>query len=357
MSTQKYPVRVAVKDDKGKVVRECTLNVSNSHPSDSHTFNDLSAGEYNVEYTPPDGFELTSSPSSHHTFTSDRNGLKVGVKLVGSAPTELSASQDSSLSEPALSPIGKILGLTVVSLVIFGTLRLPIDFFPKTSQPNTSEAQQIRSLSRPIRTNASGQPETRMEFTTASIEGQSKAASLSALGNKLRTCLVTNIRDVSGVPTLSDLAKNVTLVEVTDEQIRKEATELYDKVGRLRQILQGCDPKLAHEIIAAKIHGTSPNQLDPNVGASEGVVQSVSSVTISTCNGTPSDAYFRSAPTLAEWAILGVVERGQQGYLTGRTYEADGVVWYETIVPGAVANSGTQITQNQVGWIADCFVQ
>lgn len=81
------------------------------------------------------------------------------------------------------------------------------------------------------------------------------------------------------------------------------------------------------------------------------------SVVIRSCKGIPSSANFRSAPTLAQWAVLGEIQAGQRVYLTGQTVQADGEIWHEAIAPAVIPDPGKAVSPNQIGWIASCFVQ
>ena len=364
MSMQRYPAHAVVKNEDDGTVQNYTFHVSDSHPSDKRILQDLPAGRYSVEYFSEE-LSLDSPETSHFIFDGDENTLHLEVELKkGSGSGETNSFQaDSSLeSSSSKGSYGLLLGLSVVSLVALGNLKVPVDFSSILYPPKTLQPQQARLSTQSSRTNTSsrtnarGQPETTLEFTATSVGGQSEAASLSALGNKLRACLTTNIRDVWNVPTLADLAKKVTLVTVTDEQVQKETNQLYDKVDRLRQILQGCDPNLARYLIEARSRENLAQSHFAN-RASTRFAQSLASITISNCDGRFGDARFRSDPTLAEWAILGVVEQGRQVYLTDDTYEADGVVWYEAIAPSVVPDPDKQIMPNQIGWIAGCFVQ
>ena len=359
MSTKRYPVHAVVKNEDDGTVQNYTFHVSDSHPSDKRILQDLPAGRYSVKYFSEE-LSPDSPKTSHFIFNGDKTTLQLGVELKkGSSSGETNSFQaDSSLeSSSSKGSYGLLLGLSVVSLMALGNLKVPVDFSSILYPSKTLQPQQVRLSTQSSRTNTGGQPETTLEFTATSVGGQSEAASLSALGNKLRACLTTNIRDVWDVPTLADLAKKTTLVTVTDEQVRREVNQLYDKVDRLRQILQGCDPNLARYLIEARSRRANLAQPHSTFRASRNFAQPLDSITISTCDGRPGSAYYRSNPTRAEWAILGVVEQGEQVYLTNDTYEADGIVWYEAIAPSVVPDPDKQIMPNQIGWIAGCFVQ
>ncbi len=356
MSTQRYPVHAVVKNPAGGgKVDSHTLYVSETQRVDSHTFHGLPDGDYPIDIDIPPGIQLKSSSSRTLKVRGGAGTLSVDLDGNETSFSEESSSESSEQSSSSNS-LDWLLGLSVVSLVALGNLKVPVDFSSLLYPPKTPQPQQVRLSTQPRRTSTREQPETTLEFTTTSIGGQSEATSLSALGTKLRACLTTNIRDVWNVPTLSDLAKKITLVTVTDEQVRKETNQLYDKVDRLRQILQGCDPNLAQYLIEARSRENLA-QSHFTDRASTRFVQSLTSITISNCAGRLGNAHFRSDPTRAEWAIMGVVEQGEQVYLTGGTYKADGIVWYEAIAPGVAADPNQQIMPNQVGWIAGCFVE
>jgi len=355
MSTQRYPIHAVVKNPSGggKVDRH-TLYISEAQRDDRYTFHGLPDGDYPVDLDIPPGLQLKSSSSRTLEIRGGEGTLHVSLDDDTFYPQD--SSSESPEQSSSSNSLGWLLGLSAVSLVALGNLKAPVDFSSMLYPPKTPQPQQVRLSTQSSRTNTREQPETTLEFTTTSVGGQSEATSLSALGNKLRACLTTNIRDVWNVPTLSDLAKKTTLVTVTDEQVREETNQLYDKVDQLRQILQGCDPNLARYLIEARSRENLA-QSHFTDRASTRFAQSLTSITISNCDGRFGNAHFRSDPTLAKWAILGVVEQGEQVYLTGGTYEADGIVWYKAISPSAVADPDQQIMPNQVGWIAGCFVE
>ncbi|MEP0913277.1 SH3 domain-containing protein [Leptolyngbya sp. GB1-A1] len=83
--------------------------------------------------------------------------------------------------------------------------------------------------------------------------------------------------------------------------------------------------------------------------------------TIATCNGQPENANFRSIPSLAPGAVLGVVAQGEVVALTGRTAIGDGEFWYEAIAPKPLFPSANPAALNrtqagQTGWISACFI-
>lgn len=81
---------------------------------------------------------------------------------------------------------------------------------------------------------------------------------------------------------------------------------------------------------------------------------------ITTCAGTEASANFRQYPTLDPTSVLGVVAYGDFVQLSGRTIQADGVVWYEAIAPGLYPSpdvgAQNRLEANQTGWIASCFI-
>lgn len=343
MSTQRHSVHVNIKDWKGKKVSNHTFHVSNNNRIDSHTFSDLPDGDYLIECNLPPGIELKSDSS---TLKVREGEGTLSITLEELSNSKKFFSEESSTSSQKISSNGSftpLLGASVASLFLLGNLKLPIDFFSKLSPPRMTQSQGVRATEKPSGMNS---------------VGQSEATSLSVLDDKLRKCLITNIRDVARIPTLSGLARKVTLLTITDEEVRTEANLLYDKVHRLRKILKGCDPKLASDLIAIRNREANSTQSPySNIGASGQLSQLSYPITISHCNGRLGSANFRSAPTLAEWAILGHVEQGQKAYLTGRTEAVDGEIWHEAIAPIIVVDPGKQVTPNQYGWIASCFVR
>ncbi|TVP65527.1 MAG: SH3 domain-containing protein [Leptolyngbya sp. LCM1.Bin17] len=72
-------------------------------------------------------------------------------------------------------------------------------------------------------------------------------------------------------------------------------------------------------------------------------------------------ANFRAYPSLDAAAIQGVVLAGDPVQLTGHTVFADGVFWYEAknelpLALSSEPHSNNQLDRQQVGWIAECFV-
>lgn len=86
-------------------------------------------------------------------------------------------------------------------------------------------------------------------------------------------------------------------------------------------------------------------------------------VQINQCNGANYDgANFRDYPALTPLTIRGVVQQGEWVTLTGKTVNADGVLWYEAINDSVLWNSNesgaqNQTYANQTGWIAACFIE
>jgi hypothetical protein len=343
MSEQKHPVHVAVQNEADQTSDKCTLYVSESNPIDDHTFENLPAGTYTITYTPPEGFAMESPYPTQQTLDGDINTLRVGVQLKEFDSREGSAAGEASSagSTASVNPLLLLVGLAAVSLAVLGTFRLPLDFFTRSSTANTVQPQQTTTL----------------QSNKTNPRSPSEPTFISQLDSQLRACLTANIRDLSGIPTLAGLVKDITLVKVTDAQVRAEVTLLYKQVDRLRRILQGCDPKLAREILAASDREEVSTLSDSTYGGSENTSQSFSFATLSTCDGSDRNAYFRSNPTLAKEAILGEIEQGKKIYLTGRVYKADGVVWREVIASSSIVDPRQQIMPNRSGWIANCFVR
>jgi hypothetical protein len=70
-------------------------------------------------------------------------------------------------------------------------------------------------------------------------------------------------------------------------------------------------------------------------------------LTISACNGSPSDANVRSSPN---GGIVGYVPAGQSVFMTGRT-SGD---WHEVEAPSLILDPGQSTPKS--GWISGCFV-
>ncbi|WP_448596628.1 hypothetical protein [Thermoleptolyngbya sp.] len=82
---------------------------------------------------------------------------------------------------------------------------------------------------------------------------------------------------------------------------------------------------------------------------------------ITTCSGQQGSANFRAYPSLDPRAVLGVVAYGDSVQLTGKVIRADGVAWFEAIAPALSPSpdlgAQNRLEPNQVGWIAQCFVE
>lgn len=343
----KIPVRVALKDPLGKVVDESTLYVSGHHKSDSHTFHNLPPNGGTVEYTAPEGYSLDSST---YRLTGDEDSIEVGINLQESQPASNVVNSDS---QSLNSPLEPILWLTAISLLVFGTLTLPIDFFSKLFSPKTPQSPSVSFSTGTRKESTIGQREITLELTTTPVEKQSVSTNSSQFVSGLRACFEENLRDITEIPTLSDLAKKVTLLEVSDKQIRDQALQLYENVDRFRKMLKGCDPKLAKYLLEVRNSTIASNQLISIPSTAVTATRSLFPITISNCNGTESSANFRVVPAPSQAVILGFVPQGQQVYLTGKTISH----WHEAIAPGAVPDPGKVISPNQPGWIASCFVQ
>lgn len=81
------------------------------------------------------------------------------------------------------------------------------------------------------------------------------------------------------------------------------------------------------------------------------------------CNGAfAGGANFQDWPSMSPAAIRGVVPAGNWVVLTGGTAYGDGVIWYEAInetplVWSIEPTAQNQTHANQLGWIANCFVE
>ncbi|MEL6385016.1 MAG: hypothetical protein AAFQ89_21650, partial [Cyanobacteria bacterium J06626_18] len=81
------------------------------------------------------------------------------------------------------------------------------------------------------------------------------------------------------------------------------------------------------------------------------------------CNGVlAGSANFRDWPALTPSAIRGVIPVGQWVSLTGKKVPSDGLFWYEAVneavlTPSVEPAAQNQLQANQLGWIADCFVE
>ncbi|MBD2461848.1 hypothetical protein H6G89_12395 [Oscillatoria sp. FACHB-1407] len=83
---------------------------------------------------------------------------------------------------------------------------------------------------------------------------------------------------------------------------------------------------------------------------------------INDCNGMNYDgANFRDEPALTPLTIRGIAPQGAWVTLTGETTQIDGVTWYQVInhaelLPSPEPGAQNRTRANQVGWIADCFL-
>ncbi|RZM79186.1 hypothetical protein [Leptolyngbya iicbica] len=81
------------------------------------------------------------------------------------------------------------------------------------------------------------------------------------------------------------------------------------------------------------------------------------------CNGKyAGSANFREAPSLSTLVIKGVIPVGECVFLTGNTAHGDNVIWHEAINETFLRRSletaaKNQLSANQLGWIADCFIE
>ncbi|MEO1147391.1 MAG: hypothetical protein AAFY26_17550 [Cyanobacteria bacterium J06638_22] len=99
------------------------------------------------------------------------------------------------------------------------------------------------------------------------------------------------------------------------------------------------------------------------VSGSSNPVTLTDGVQIHACYGDPVPAHFRDYPSLDSASIKGAVLQGDWVTLTGRTTPIDGINWYEARNHSPLEPSAGgfpinyQSDANQLGWIADCFVE
>lgn len=344
MSEQKYSVGYKLEDKQGNVIDEGNLSAPGSKELPVLL---EPKSRYVLTYDPPEPLRII--PNTVPFRTGDKHTrLTVTLSKDGNALTH--KVQDGSGDRIKQTP-------NLVSRVALGVLGVggaaTVAFSP-TVLPSASNALKLPVI-------PSSRPAVpAIQPRSPSVSGTTitrTASSESELGAKLRECLKANFENLSGISQLSDLAKQGALARVTNEELAKEMMQWYGKIDRLRQILQGCDPELASQLktlVSGETNSAQPRSADRISDQFSSILRPVN---ISTCNGQKADANFRSDPTKARSAILGGIAYGSQVYLTGRTYEAGGVVWYEAIAPTAKPDAGKQIKPNQAGWIANCFVQ
>ena len=349
MSALKHPAEYKLQNDKGHVVSQGKFPVPGTKE-----FKGLNPGECTLTFSS----ESNITPNPIHCYVGENTTWVVTVRdgIANFSEDFVEDASDDRVKDS--SNLGFWLAASLVGILGVGTGMGRAPNSPNVPPSSINSPYQVNAPSKSGSSNGTNQSNTASEPGAMNANVQPRTASSeSELGAKVRKCLKANFQKLSGISELSDLVKERVLTEVTDEKIAKDVVELHGKVDRLRQILQGCDPELVHQLIEAKSRETSSAQSHSTARIPENLSQPFRSIVIFACNGRPGSAYFRSDPTLAEWAIWGVVEQGEQVYLTGGTYEDDGGVWYEAIAPSALTDAGKQISPNQVGWIAGCFVQ
>ena len=86
-------------------------------------------------------------------------------------------------------------------------------------------------------------------------------------------------------------------------------------------------------------------------------------VQINSCHGNLESANFRDYPAYESNAIKGAVPQGEWVALTGERTSSDGIRWYaaKNHSPLQLSEDGYPMNYrpeaNQLGWIADCFVE
>ena len=127
------------------------------------------------------------------------------------------------------------------------------------------------------------------------------------------------------------------------------------------------NPPDSHPIPPPEIPPGNPG-IPTNIGGSNEeepyVMESgIRDVQIHDCNGYYLAANFRAYADYEPAAIKGAVRQGEWVRLTGATLFEDGILWHEAInySPLVLSEDGYimyhQSQENQVGWIAGCFVR
>lgn len=190
MPTQQYPVRIAVKDQAGNTIRECTLNLSDGERFSSHTFQELPPGEYSVEYTPPHGFDLTSANPTRQTLSGEQNTLQVGVEFKETprshTPYAYQTGLPSGQTRPYLATSSNLLlNLVVGGLIGFGSLGVGSDFVSRFFPPRSLQPPLTKEIEPPL----SSEPLDNLERSFRSItilacNGDSSSANFRSLPSR-----------------------------------------------------------------------------------------------------------------------------------------------------------------------------
>ncbi|QYO66949.1 SH3 domain-containing protein [Leptolyngbya sp. 7M] len=133
-------------------------------------------------------------------------------------------------------PVPELLVLAGASIVVMGNLALFEDFYsqliPERSSPPTQRQRPSES------------PENSNNRYRNRLSPEAE--------KRLRDCLKENIKNLVGVPELSDLVESLTNEdEYSITETQRQVRLLYKQIQQLRKTITDCDPSLIQELLAA----------------------------------------------------------------------------------------------------------
>lgn len=235
-----YPptvVELILRDASGKEVDRTTIEV----PPGDYKFSGLSPGSHSIECILPKGTYFNGNNPWYETPGDD--GIIAGNiirRLYGNSQTSRPSISPIRPDPPPdrTPPLPEAIAVTAASLVLMGNIALFEDFV----------LEDFISSLRPNRTAPTEQSRTPSESELRDPRNRLSPA----VEERLRECLIANIKRIAGVPDLTELVQNLTKDnEDLNTDFQVEVRQLYKNVKQLRQIIEECDPTLIEELMKA----------------------------------------------------------------------------------------------------------
>jgi hypothetical protein len=159
---------------------------------------------------------------------------------------QLDNNTSNAPPEEKLLPLPALVLLAGASMLLLGNLSLFEDFYSRLISNESAPPEQTRPSESPEDPNDRYKDELSPEVQ-----------------KKLRACLEKNIKNLIGVPGLSDLVELLTKGDANSiNETQRQIRLLYKKVQRLREIIEGCAPSLIKELVEADRRDEQANELN-----------------------------------------------------------------------------------------------
>lgn len=216
------PVKLSLRNEASKEINSTIINV----PPGSHEFHNLPPGKYTVTCTSEVEVKFLFENPIKCTLTGEKNTFPVQLFKVGNG-------LDNRVGEPSCLGPETIIPLAAISIALLGNLGLVENFTPLFSPPEIVQSEQRQSLSG----SRSRNPDNRLS---------------SEVEARLRQCLEENIKNLLGIPSLSDLVESLNDEENPNNEIQVQVRALYARVQQLRKTIEDCDPTIIQELIVTE---------------------------------------------------------------------------------------------------------